>query len=68
MSSLLSLFNLAEIQNLCAAKEMILVLYSSPGCIPCKVLHPIIEKVALKYPDNIGFVYVESNEYNNVNF
>ena len=43
---------------------MTLVLFSSPGCAPCKILHPIIEKVALKYPENIGFLYVEFEDYN----
>jgi len=53
MSSLLSLRKLADIQTYCASKQITLVLFSSPGCAPCKILHPIIEKVALKYPENL---------------
>jgi thiol-disulfide isomerase/thioredoxin len=64
MSSLLSLSKLSEIQSFCAKKEMTLVMFSSPGGQPCNILHPIIEKVALKYPESIGFLYIESNDDN----
>ena len=64
MSSLLSLRKLADIQNYGTSKQMTLVLFSSPGCAPCKILHPIIERVAQKYPENIGFLYVEFEDDN----
>jgi len=68
MSYLQSLSKLQEIQSTLSVKSKTLILFSAPGCAPCKVLHPIIEKVAMKYPDDIGFLYVESDDTNGDTF
>jgi putative thioredoxin len=64
MSSLISLSKLFDIQGFCALKSKTLIMFSSPGYAPCKILEPIIEKIAAKYPEEIGFAHVESTNEN----
>ena len=48
-----------EFDKLLSDKRVVLVDFWAPWCGPCRMLHPIIEQLKEKYPENILKVNVD---------
>ena len=57
----------SQYQDLLKNNKRVVVFFGSEGCPACKALHPLYERIANRYADNVALAYADVDKYQ-INF